>query len=409
VVEVLLPLLLRQAALLSVAVLLLAAVRPWLLKHLGAGLAYAAWLLVPLLLLTPALPRPAHEPLHVWLEPTLPASAPTLPVMPQAAAGQAWPAWLLGLWLAGALAVAGVQVRRQWRLPGQVLPAGSSPALVGLLRPRVLLPADFTARFGPAQQALILAHEAVHEARGDNAWRLLACALCSLHWWNPIAWWGARLMQADQELACDAAVLARNPGKLQTYSEALLAAHGLNAPDAPLASRWGSTHPLIERLAMLERSHSSARLGLIALASLQLTLASVAYATQPDQALNTSGTEQRIRLDLVMAVQDGKWTRRTAVALVGKDGEPLRVAMKPSEREPALQAIQLDITPHATGGGNLRIEAKVLRQGDSALLLYSEFSGPSGKPALMEKVQPELGERASVFVVGHLLPAGTDH
>ena len=56
--ERLLGLLLQQAVLLGVGVVLMAALRPLLLKRLGAGSVYAAWLLVPALLLTPLLPRP---------------------------------------------------------------------------------------------------------------------------------------------------------------------------------------------------------------------------------------------------------------------------------------------------------------------------------------------------------------
>ena len=56
-----------------------------------------------------------------------------------------WPRLLLALWLAGAALMLTLQATRQWRLArhGTRLPAGTSPALVGLWRPRVALPADF--------------------------------------------------------------------------------------------------------------------------------------------------------------------------------------------------------------------------------------------------------------------------
>ena len=55
--EKLLAVLVQQALLLSVAAVVMALARPLLLKRLGAGSVYAAWLLVPALLLTPLLPR----------------------------------------------------------------------------------------------------------------------------------------------------------------------------------------------------------------------------------------------------------------------------------------------------------------------------------------------------------------
>jgi len=82
----------------------------------------------------------------------------------------------LALWFAGTVAMLAGQAWHQWRVArlGEQLPAGSSPALVGLPRPRIALPVDFEARFTPAERELILAHEAVHRARLDKLWNLLA-------------------------------------------------------------------------------------------------------------------------------------------------------------------------------------------------------------------------------------------
>ena len=190
--ERLLAVLLQQALLFSVGIAAVAALRTLLLKRLGAGSVYAAWLLVPALLATPLLPRPAQEPLHMVLQATGTSKNAALRALPTPPPDHA--ATWLALWLGVAAALAAAQARRQWRLArlGLRLPAGSSPALVGLLRPRIALPADFEQRFSPAERELILAHEQVHQARGDNAWNLLACTLTALHWWNPLGWWAAR-------------------------------------------------------------------------------------------------------------------------------------------------------------------------------------------------------------------------
>ncbi|MBY0367400.1 MAG: hypothetical protein K2X12_14245, partial [Burkholderiaceae bacterium] len=55
----LLEILLHQTLLFSAAVLLLALMRPLLLRTLGAGATYLAWLLVPLLMTSPLWPAPA--------------------------------------------------------------------------------------------------------------------------------------------------------------------------------------------------------------------------------------------------------------------------------------------------------------------------------------------------------------
>lgn len=297
--ELLLASLARQALAFSAAVLLLALLRP-LLRRLGAGALYLGWLLLPALLLTPALPRPATEPLPLVLQaagaPGLAATAAT-PTSQGSAAGL----WLM-LWLGGTAVVLMVQARRQWQLsrlagPQGRLPAGSSPALIGLLRPRVALPADFEQRFPPAQRELILAHEQVHRDRLDNLWNLIACGLTALHWWNPLAWWAARRFRADQELACDAAVLAARPQARTDYTRALLTAHDLHHLGAPLASRWGTTHPLIERIAMLNHARRLSRLRVAALGGSLLALAGLAYAVQTE-APKTDGPMVELKVEL---------------------------------------------------------------------------------------------------------------
>lgn len=314
--ELILSALLRQAALLSAGVVLLLALRPLLLRRLGASASYAAWLLLPALLLTPALPRPVQEPLRVALAASGSAALATL-AQPFKAPGPRSATLALALWLAGAGAVMALQARRQRRLSrvASRLPAGSSPALVGLLRPRLLLPLDFEQRFSADEQALVLAHEAVHQARFDNAWNALACALTALHWWNPLAWLAWRRMQADQELACDAAVLATHPGALPIYTRALLAAHGLVTHDAPLASRWVSAHPLVERIAMLPQPQAPRARRAALLTLLIAAVSGLSYAAQADAPKPDSQPPQKVEIRLNLQTGGVTSTPRLITAL----------------------------------------------------------------------------------------------
>ena len=348
--EALLAALLRQAVLLSFAVGLLSIARP-LLKRLGAGAAYAAWLLVPALMLTPVLPRPAQEPLPVVLQATgtpTPAALPALSA-PTASVAALW----LAPWLGGALLVIAVQARRQWRLArlGTRLPAGTSPALVGLLRPRIALPADFEQRFAPAERELILAHEQVHRDRLDNFWNLLACTLTALHWWNPLAWWAARRMRADQELACDAAVLASRPGAVADYTRALLAAHNLTPNGAPLASRWGTTHPLVERIAMLKHPRTLTRRRVASLGLGLLSAAGLAWAAQTAPAISPSTQHAYIQTEIRIGDHVSKPGLITVLGV------------------PATFGID-----HGDGSGHWEIAMTVTQQADGQLLVHTERS-----------------------------------
>lgn len=364
--EAWLSLLALQALLFSAAVLLLAALRPLLLKRLGARAVYAAWLLVPALLLTPALPRPALEPLRLVLQATGTQVAPGLPALPAPTTDMA--AVWLALWLAGAALVALVRARQQWRLArlGERLPAGSSPALVGLLRPRIALPADFEQRFPPEQRELILAHEQVHRERLDNLWNLLACGMTALHWWNPLAWWAARRFQADQELACDAAVLASRPGALADYTRALLAAHDLHSLGAPLASRWGTTHPLVERIAMLNRPHSLPRrramaLGLALLGAVGLVYAAQGTLPNPASAADALAPIIELKLELSYTTRDGdqRNTYRTQPTLRVASGTRAMVMLNGAPDQPGPEQVVIQIEPKDLGDGRIELKAEL--------------------------------------------------
>jgi hypothetical protein len=166
--------------------------------------------------------------------------------------------WLALAWLSGVAALGAVVAwqHRRWsrqlrwdRVTGTwLLPAGNSPSVVGLLRPRLALPVDFEKRFSAQERAGILAHEAVHAKRHDNLWNAVATGFWIVNWFNPLAWWALRAFQRDQELACDAAALAaRTAAERDAYRDALLKAFEIS-PSSALSRGWRSTHPLIERL-----------------------------------------------------------------------------------------------------------------------------------------------------------------
>ena len=347
--ETLLLALQRQALLLSLGAVLLLGLRPLLLARFGARAAYAAWLLLPALLATPLLPRLGREPPLAFVAFGELALSIGAPLLPQADAS--WPRVVLTAWLGVAVVVIAWQAARQWRLSrrGTMLPAGASPALVGLWHPHVALPADFETRFAPQERRLILAHEQMHRARGDNAWNLLACLLTALHWWNPLAWLAARRMQADQELACDAAVLTAHPGSATTYTRALLAAHGLTPPRAPLASRWGTTHPLVERIAMLNRTNPWTRRRAAALVFSLLGVVGIAYAAQqtpPAQAAD-SALVRRVEIRLALSSDGLNASPRLITAL----GVPARIEWGPSPDK----VWRLDFTITRADDGKLQV------------------------------------------------------
>jgi TonB family protein len=157
------------------------------------------------------------------------------------------------------------------------------PAVVGWWRPRIVLPEDFRERYTRGEQRLVLAHEIAHLRRGDIHAQALATGLRCLFWFNPLVHYAAARFRFDQELACDASVLARFPRGRGRYGRAMLKTQ-LAGFGLPVGCHWQSSHPLKERIAMLklplparaQRLSGSLAIGLLAVAT-----SYAAWATQP--------------------------------------------------------------------------------------------------------------------------------
>ena len=75
-----------------------------------------------------------------------------------------------------------------------------TPMLVGLLKPRIILPQlDYTDR----ELQLLLRHELFHFKRKDILYQLITLIFVSLHWFNPIVHLMAKAIEIDGETSCD--------------------------------------------------------------------------------------------------------------------------------------------------------------------------------------------------------------
>lgn len=291
----------------SAALLLVLILRRPLRRAFGARAAYALWLLAPLAILATLLPGPIVDVGRIPVAQVLVLpSVFAVPVAP-APGGIDWNALLLGVWLLGAAASAAWLWRMQLafrRSLGRLLPHGDSlraqaasaglPATLGLWRPQVVLPADFDTRFDAVQQALVLAHERRHIARLDPWANAAAALLRCLFWFNPLFHLAAARMRHDQELACDADVLAAHPQQRRHYGDALLNAQ-LSLQTAPLGCHFGFGHPLKERIAMLGTSKRSSMRrvsGVVLVAALGCGVAFAAWSSQPHTASRAAASLQ---------------------------------------------------------------------------------------------------------------------
>lgn len=115
------------------------------------------------------------------------------------------------------------------------------PFTAGLRRPAIVLPESACGWDGERRRAVLM-HELAHVQRRDLFSHHVARWVCALHWFNPLAWAGARRMRADSERAADDLVL--NAGtRASDYADHLLqivSSAGrsmMPAPALPLAQR----------------------------------------------------------------------------------------------------------------------------------------------------------------------------
>ena len=180
---------------------------------------------------------------------------PALPVPQGMATG-----WIARFaWAAGSLAVlavlAGVLVqvargRRRWdraRVHGAdvYVSRGFGPALVGVARPQVVIPA-WVLDLDPGARKAIIRHEAEHARARDHLVLLCGGLVVAAFPWSPAIWWMYRRLRAAVELDCDQRVLASGIG-VADYGDVLLGAGCRSRGRWSFSPAMGQPESLLER------------------------------------------------------------------------------------------------------------------------------------------------------------------
>ncbi len=148
---------------------------------------------------------------------------------------QAWLPLLVGFWCAGVMLLAarllfGLTRVRRWR--GQATEAGDPnldsrfqhllermqirravallqstqttvPAVIGWLRPAILVPASMFSGLTAAELESLIAHELAHVRRHDYLVNLIQTVIETVLFYHPAVWWLSRVIRAERENCCD--------------------------------------------------------------------------------------------------------------------------------------------------------------------------------------------------------------
>ena len=147
-----------------------------------------------------------------------------------------WTAWLALIWMTGALVmlvrasikIAGAETLRRSCQPLKDEPLAllvaeacravglvrkirvavtdklTSPAVVGVLVPTLILPLSLFTTLTPAQIQFVLLHELAHIRRGDYLANLFQLFAEALLFFNPAIWWISHQIRREREACCDA-------------------------------------------------------------------------------------------------------------------------------------------------------------------------------------------------------------
>ena len=336
----------------------------------------------------------------------LPLPGPTTAAVLEAWAPTAWlvtAGAALGVVGAGALLLA--RRSRRWperRVLGRTVRVspGFGPAVIGVLRPRIVLP-RWSLSLGSAELALVVEHEAEH-ARARDTLLLAAGVLATLAApWNPVLWWQLRRLHLAVEMDCDRRVIER--GTAPRRYGALLVAIGervgrVGLPAAALAERRSF---LERRLTMIVTTGSRRfgwRSGLGAFAALAL----VAVACEAPAPTDVAPTGPPEAADAVAAETPDEAKKGTVTArfqAVEIPDHPLIVIDGVIVADKGLADIEA-----------LEVESIEVVKGDAARTIYGERAANGVVHVTTRKgdaaVEDEASARAT-FEVEEVQGAGT--
>lgn len=103
-----------------------------------------------------------------------------------------------------------------------------SPALIGLIQPKILLP-KYASNMSDESLYYVILHELGHYKRKDMVINYILLAIQSIHWFNPLVWLIFKFIREDMEIMNDSYVLEKiGTEHSKGYSKSLVEVLGLS-------------------------------------------------------------------------------------------------------------------------------------------------------------------------------------
>jgi len=203
----------------------------------------------------------------------------------------------------------GLATLRRWKRSASVVPSllmqscdvresahVSTPMVVGILDPCVLLPTGLREKLTPEQLEHVLAHEREHIRRRDPLCALVQRIIQAIYFHNPAIHWVARVIDHERECSCDDRVLAHGRDGHAYASSLLSVARLVVAVPAPAEAMNAVGHRLqlsqrIERL-LSHRSGKGVRMSWFTVGSITSVVVAAAVLLAPSVPF-AKGLERR--------------------------------------------------------------------------------------------------------------------
>jgi len=276
-----------------------------------------------------------------------------------------------------------------------------SPMAVGPLKPSIYVPV------GAAEMETLdyaLRHECVHLHRGHIAYKLLAQAVCAIHWFNPATWLLCRMVNDACEFDCDRAVSrGMDSDDKMRYCAALLdAAEWGKAPllVSAFARPAKTLHKRMEVILMQKQNRTKQIISLALCAVLLLGIIGLTACAARDAA-DSVGMKMADTVSRSESGTDGQPTSPNKGQKIPSSSQPAGPADPAPSAPPAADDTQTD------GASGEPVQA-VPEAGQEYVWPVPKFRGmltPFAYPYLIDPVDPSTPYHKGIDIAA---PQGSD-